>query len=432
MAQNTNLNLRNQVIYQVFPRQYSKENNFKGVTKDLQRIKDLGTDIVYLLPIHPIGVKNKKGDLGCPYSIQDYRKICQDLGTFSDFEELINKTHELGMKLMIDVVYNHTSRDSRLLNEHPEYFYKNKQGEFANRVGEWWDVTDLDYSNKELWDELIDTLCFWAKLGVDGFRCDVATLVPLEFWKEARKALLEVNPNFILLAESVEPGFIKYIRECGFEAASDCELYEAFDILYDYDIYSYYLDYLKNRKNLNGWLNELNRQQTTYPKNYIKSHCLENHDQVRSAAFVKDEVRLRNLDALIYFLRGTTFIYNGQEALDEVQQSLFDIDLVNWDNLGKYDISSLMRRCSEIKKDPLFKESNYDIILEEIEVAHLKYENDEEVMEIVLNVGNVEGKVKTNLTNGLHKNLFDESYVEVVNNEIKIGVNPIVLKERKY
>jgi glycosidase len=431
MAKNTNLDLRNQVIYQVFPRQYSKENNFKGVTKDLQRIKDLGTDIVYLLPIHPIGVKNKKGDLGCPYSIQDYRKICQDLGTFSDFEELINKTHELGMKLMIDVVYNHTSRDSRLLNEHPEYFYKNKQGEFANRVGEWWDVTDLDYSNKELWKELIDTLCFWAKLGVDGFRCDVATLVPLEFWKEARKALLEVNPNFILLAESVEHSFIKYIRECGFEAASDCELYEAFDILYDYDIYSYYLDYLKNRKNLNVWLNELNKQQTTYPKNYIKSHCLENHDQVRSAAFVKDEVRLRNLDALIYFLRGTTFIYNGQEALDEVQQSLFDIDLVNWDNLGKYDIPSLMRRCSEIKKDPLFKESNYDIILEELEVAHLKYENDEEIMEIILNVGNVEGSVKVSLPDDKYHNLFDDEVIEIKESLVKINKNPLVIKCNK-
>lgn len=431
MAYNTNLDLRNQVIYQVFPRQYSKENNFKGVTKDLQRIKDLGTDIVYLLPIHPIGVKNKKGDLGCPYSIQDYRKICQDLGTFSDFEELIDKTHELGMKLMIDVVYNHTSRDSRLLNEHPEYFYKNKQGEFANRVGEWWDVTDLDYSNKELWKELIDTLCFWAKLGVDGFRCDVATLVPLEFWKEVRKALLEVNPNFILLAESVEPGFIKYIRECGFEAASDCELYEAFDILYDYDIYSYYLDYLKNRKNLNIWLNELNKQQTTYPKNYIKSHCLENHDQVRSAAFVKDEVRLRNLDALIYFLRGTTFIYNGQEALDEVQQSLFDIDLVNWDNLGKYDLSNLMKKCSEIKKDPLFKESKYDIILEELEVAHLKYENDEEVMEIVLNVGNVEGSVKVSLPDGIYHNLFDNKEIEVKDSLVEVNKNPLVIKCNK-
>ena len=272
MAYNTDLSLRNKVIYQVFPRQYSKEGNFKGVTKDLNRIKELGADIVYLLPIHPIGVKNKKGGLGCPYSIQDYRCICPELGNFDDLKELINETHKLGMKLMIDVVYNHTSRDSRLLKEHPEYFYKNEAGEFANRVGEWWDVTDLDYTNKDLWKELIDTLCFWANLGIDGFRCDVATLVPKEFWKEARKALLDINPEFILLAESVEPGFVKAIRDMGFEAASDSELYEAFDMLYDYDIYSYYLDYLKNRKNLNIWLNELNRQQTTYPKNYIKYH----------------------------------------------------------------------------------------------------------------------------------------------------------------
>ena len=205
-----------------------------------------------------------------------------------------------------------------------------------------------------------------------------------------------------------------------------------FDVLYDYDIYAYYLDYLRNRKNLNIWLNELNRQQTTYPKNYVKSHCLENHDQVRSAAYVKDEVRLRNLNALIYFLRGTTFIYNGQEALDEKQESLFDVDLVSWKKLGAYDLPSLMKKCSEIKKDPLFKDGNYEVVLEELEVAHLRYESKDELMEIILNVGNVEGKIKTNLTNGLYQNLFDGSYVEVSNNEVEIGSNPIVLKERKY
>jgi len=429
MAKNTNLDLRNKVIYQVFPRQYSKENNFQGVIKDLKRIKELGTDIVYLLPIHPIGVKNKKGSLGCPYSIQDYRKICRDLGTFSDFEELINRTHELGMKLIIDVVFNHTSRDSRLLNEHPEYFYKNESGEFANRVGDWWDVTDLDYSNKDLWNELIDTLGFYARLGVDGFRCDVATLVPLEFWVEARKALEEINPNIFLLAESVEPGFVKAIRDMGFEAASDCELYQAFDALYDYDIYAYYLDYLKNRKNLNVWLKELDRQQTTYPKNYVKSHCLENHDQVRSAAFIKDEVRLRNLNALIYFVRGITFVYNGQEALDETQQSLFDIDLVNWDNLGKYDLSNLMKRCSEIKKDKMFAEANFDIILEDLEVAHLKYHSKDEVMEIILNVGNVEGSVKVSLEDGEYINIFDNTKVIVKDNKVQVGKNPIVIRK---
>ena len=154
-----NKSLRNQIIYQVFPRQHSKTSDFNGVTKDLDRIKELGVDIVYLLPIHPIGQKNKKGSVGCPYSIQDYRKVCPDLGTLEDFKKLIDETHKREMKLMIDVVYNHTSRDSVILNTHPEWMYKNEQGEFKGKVGDWWDVTDLDYTNLDLWDELMDNDC---------------------------------------------------------------------------------------------------------------------------------------------------------------------------------------------------------------------------------------------------------------------------------
>ena len=199
----------------------------------------------------------------------------------------------------------------------------------------------------------------------------------------------------------------------------------------EHDIYGYYLDYLKNRKNLNVWLNELNRQQTTFPKNYVKSHCLENHDQARSAAFVKDEVRIRNLNALIYFLRGITFIYAGQEALDEKLESLFDVDLVCWDNLGKYDLVSLMRRCSEIKKDKLFALGNYDIILEDLEVAHLKYESKEEIMEIILNVGNVEGKVKVSLKDGEYINIFDNEKVCVIDSFVEINKNPLLIKTKK-
>ena len=129
-----NKNLRNQIIYQVFPRQYSKTSDFNGVIKDLDRIKAMGVDIVYLLPIHPIGQKNKKGSIGCPYSIQDYRKVDPNLGTLDDFINLINETHKRGMKLIIDVVYNHTSRDSVILNTHPEWMYKNEAGEFKGKV----------------------------------------------------------------------------------------------------------------------------------------------------------------------------------------------------------------------------------------------------------------------------------------------------------
>ncbi len=159
MAKDTKLSLRQAVVYQVYNRNHNESGTFQELIGDLKRIKELGTDILYLLPIHPIGKKDKKGDLGCPYSIQNYREVNPEYGTIEDFKALIEATHEQGMKLMIDVVYNHTSRDSYLLSCHPEWFYKDNNGEFKNRVGDWSDITDLDYTNDPaLWDELIDTL----------------------------------------------------------------------------------------------------------------------------------------------------------------------------------------------------------------------------------------------------------------------------------
>ena len=151
MSRNTSKDLRKLFFYQVFIRNHTKSGTFNEFVNDLDRIKNLGVDVVYLLPIHEIGIKNKKGDLGCPYSIKDYRSINHEYGTLDDFSNLVMETHKRGMKLMIDVVFNHTSYDSVLLEEHPEYFYK-KDGEFANRVGDWWDITDLDYTvSKDLW-----------------------------------------------------------------------------------------------------------------------------------------------------------------------------------------------------------------------------------------------------------------------------------------
>lgn len=430
MARDTNLDLRNQVIYQVFPRQHSSTGDFQGLIADLDRIKDLGVDILYLLPIHPIGEKNKKGTIGCPYSIQDYRKIHPSLGTLKDFKQLIEETHARQMKLMIDVVFNHTSRDSVILNTHPEWMYR-KGGKFCGKVGDWWDVTDLDYSNKDLWKELISTLCYWAKLGVDGYRCDVASMVPLEFWIEARKELKRINPDFMMLAESIDLGFVKHIRDSGFEAASDCELYEAFDMEYDYDLWKKYEQYLETNENLEDWLDALRMQECIYPKNYIKAHALENHDRKRAASYIRDGVRLRNLNALIYFLKGTTFIYAGQEACEEKLESLFEIDSIDWSTLGKYNMPDLMRRCYEIKKDPIFRDGVYTICKSDLDVVQLHYETKQKILECILNIGNVNGHVSTTLPDGTYKNLFDGENISVVDGKLTVGANPIVIKAKK-
>jgi glycosidase len=207
MAADTDRNLRNQVMYSVFVRQYSKEGTFDKVKEDIPRIRSLGTDIVWLMPIHPIGEVNRKGTLGSPYAIRDYRAVNPEYGTMEDFRALVDEIHANGMKCIIDVVYNHTSPDSVLSKEHPEWFYHKPDGSFGNRIGDWTDIIDLDYSKKELWAYQIDTLKMWAET-VDGFRCDVAPLVPLEFWLQARRAVAEVRPGAIWLSETVEPPFI--------------------------------------------------------------------------------------------------------------------------------------------------------------------------------------------------------------------------------
>ena len=188
MAANTDPRLQNQVIYSIYVRNHTSEGTFRAVIPDLDRIRALGTDIIWLMPIHPIGVEGKKGTLGCPYANRDYRAVNPAYGTMEDFEALVREIHAHGMKCMIDVVYNHTSPDSVLYREHPEYFYRGPDGKPGNKLGDWADVIDLDYSNRGLWQYLTDTLVMWAGL-VDGFRCDVASFVPVEFWLQARAAV---------------------------------------------------------------------------------------------------------------------------------------------------------------------------------------------------------------------------------------------------
>ena len=176
-------------IYQVFPRVYSKEGKLNNVTKDMKRIADMGFDYLYLLPIHPIGKIGRKGSLGSPYSIADYLSVDPELGTLDDFKDLISEAHKYGIKVMMDIVINHTANDHYWVNEHPEYYLLDKDGKPARKAAEWTDITDLNYDNLELRKELIAMLTYWAKLGVDGYRCDVASGVPYEFWKESDQAI---------------------------------------------------------------------------------------------------------------------------------------------------------------------------------------------------------------------------------------------------
>lgn len=429
MARNTDLNLRGQVIYSIYVRNHSEEGTFKAVEKDLERIKNLGTDIIWFMPIHPIGVKNKKGDLGCPYAIKNYREVNPEYGTLEDFKSCVDKIHALGMKCIIDVVYNHTSPDSWLVENHPEYFYKKPDGNLGNRVGDWWDVVDLDYNNKDLWDYQIDTLKMWVEV-VDGFRCDVASLIPVDFWIKAREEVSKVRPNAIWLAESVHTNFLIDLRRHGISGNSDCEVYQAFDICYDYDVQPYFAGYLKGENTLSYYVDRLNLQEGIYPENYIKLRFLENHDNPRAKDLIKDENQLINWTAFKYFQKGTTLIYAGQETENTKCPSLFDKDKVDW-NTGK-DITSLMQKLYKIKKNNIFIDGSYRLFADEDNQTIIGYyeKNGEKVVG-VFSLKGIEGEIKVKLQDGEYINEIDNEKVIVKNGKIKINQRPIILFTRE-
>ena len=311
MAEHTDQNLLHQVIYSVFVRNHTKEGTFRSLEGDLDRLKGLGADIIWLMPIHPIGSEGRKGTLGSPYAIQDYRGINPEYGTLDDFKALVDAIHARGMKCIIDVVYNHTSPDAVYVTEHPEFYYRKPDGRFGNKTADWTDVIDLDYSCAALWDAQIQHLCYWAGI-VDGFRCDVASLVPVEFWKKAREAVEKVHPGCIWLAESVHRSFLVFNRLRGITAATDNELYEAFDMEYEYDIRETFDKYIAGEQPLSAWMDMLGFQEAIYPENYVKLRYMENHDMPRIAGLVPDEKARRNFTALLYFLKGTVLLYGGR------------------------------------------------------------------------------------------------------------------------
>ena len=424
MARNTDPSLQKQVIYSVYVRNHTEEGTFLSVIPDLDRIRALGTDIIWFMPIHPIGVEGKKGSLGCPYANRDYRSVNPAYGTMADFRRLVDEIHARGMKVMIDVVYNHTSPDSVLFREHPEYFYRKSDGKPGNKIGDWSDVIDLDYANVELWNYQIETLCFWAGI-VDGFRCDVASFVPLMFWKWAREAVEKVHPGFIWLAETVHRTFGLRCRREGIYSMRDAEAFEAFDIEYEYDIREIFDAWLYGRAPLSHYLDLMNYQETTYPENYNKLRFLENHDQPRIASFITEEQDLVNYTAMLYFLKGTTMLYAGQEFENTHLPSLFEKDPIDRET-GK-DLSALMRRLYEIKRTALSEKDDFLARADDKKAIAVLERVGEGVRKLgVFSLRSESGEEEVPAPDGEYRNLIDGSAVSVKNGKIFCAGRPII------
>ncbi len=418
--------LNSAVIYEVFVRNHSTEGTLEKVREDLKRIKNIGADILWLMPIHPIGKIGRKGTYGSPYAIQDYTKISPEIGNKDDFKSLINDVHKLDMKIIIDAVLNHTSRDSLLLSRHPNYFYKDETGKVGRKCEDWSDVYDLDYNNKDLWDYLIEVLGEWVDLGIDGFRCDVASLIPIEFWVEAKKRL-GAKKDLIWLAESVDPSFIKEYRYKGYVAHSDVELHRVFDITYDYDGYDYLSQYLKGDASLDDYIKYLYIQEVLYPANALKLRFLENHDIPRCASIFTDEHILKNWVVFYTLLRGVTLVYSGQEIRAKHCPNLFEKDSIDWNSSNK-EFSLFFNKVINITKQikQLCNEFNIKKICNG--VYKIKQKSKTKTYKAIVNLENKFGKRNSDIKlNG--KELISENQIKI-ENELDLNKLPIIVEEK--
>lgn len=413
--------LRNLILYEAYVRNHGPNGSFNDVTEDLGRIKELGVDVVWLMPIHPIGKTNKKGSLGCPYSIQDYRKVNPEYGTLMDFQNLIKTAHSLGLRIMIDVVYNHTSHDSVLVSEHPEFFHQDKEDHPVSTVPEWSDVIDLKYPNPALEEFLIESLCYWVEMGVDGFRCDVASIVPMEFWQKAKSAVEEINPDVIWLAESVHTSWVIERREQGLVAQSDSELYPVFDITYDYDIWPLWQAVVSQVEPIEKYLDLVRFQKGIYPLDFIKMRFVENHDNPRVMAMTNSEVSARAWAAFQILNQGAFLMYAGQESGEKHTPSLFDVDKVEW---GNYHHAPWYKRLFSIKKQAIFVSGHQHFLMSD-PMIQSEWINETLHLICFFNVNEISDPVPCNLPDSTYCDLVSGKDVLISNGKINMKQIPV-------
>lgn len=309
--------IRDSVIYQIFPRQYSAKGDFNSITADLDRVRDLGVNVLWLMPVHPIGQEKKKGTIGSPYAVRDYYGVNPDYGTPADLKRLIAESHKRGMKVIIDVVVNHTAWDNALIKQHPEFYKKNEKGEIIPPVPDWADVAGLDYTKPAVRRYIIDMLKSWIRdYDLDGFRCDVALFIPTDFWEEARAEIDKVKPNTIWLAEAEKAEL----------------LVKAFDVDYAWSMHGTMTEVLQGAKPASAIRKVWDEQIATFPRGAIRMRFSDNHDERRAIARFGEKGALA-AEALAFTLDGVPLIYNGMEVGDTTESgypALFEKMPIFW------------------------------------------------------------------------------------------------------
>jgi len=371
--------LRDGIIYEVFPRNFSKEGNFNGVTARLDELRDLGVDILWLMPIHPLGEKLRKGTLGSPYAVRDYYAINPDYGTEADLKRLVSEAHKRGLKVIIDIVANHTAWDSVMM-EHPEFYKQDANGKIVPPVPEWTDVAGLNYGNPKLRRYMMAMLEHWidpATFDLDGFRCDVAFMVPTDFWEEARRELTRIKPDIMLLAEASKPEL----------------LLKAFDADYAWPMHGTLNHVLLNGAPATEFKASWEESRRQFPRHSLHTRFSDNHDEARAVARFGARGALA-ASALMFTLDGVPLLYNGMEAGDATESgdpALFEKLPIFWKPKDRPPLREIYRDLIKLRKGcPAFRNDQVDWLRnsQEAELVTFLRQDAKEQFAVVINISN--------------------------------------------
>jgi len=407
---------KDMTIYEVNIRQYTAEGTIKAFIPHIKRLKDMGIEMLWLMPIQPIGEKERKGSLGSYYSIKDYTAVNPEFGSLADFKELVNTAHEHNIVVLLDWVANHSAFDHYWATEHPDYYTRDSLGNMIPPVQDWSDVADLNYDNDSLRKDMKEAMKFWlTEADIDGFRCDVAGMVPADFWENAIKELREVK-NIFMLAEDDTP-----------------EIHDAgFDMSYGWEFLHLTNEIAKGEKNANDLEAYLNKEDSLYDPEDIKMYFTTNHDENSwsGTVFQRLDTAYRAITLLTFTLEGMPLVYSGQESGLNKSLAFFDKDTIVWDELPYQDWFTQL--ISLKKENPELWNAKYGGDFERISTS-----NAENIFAFSRKTEDQELIVIVNLSNEFQRFGMDEAYQHtyrdlLTNFDITFDSNEFSMKPWSY
>ena len=384
-------------IYEVNIRQYTHEGTLNAFAKHLPRLKDMGVETLWFMPLQPIGKLNRKGILGSYYSISDYISLNPEYGSLGDFKILVEEAHRYNMKVIIDWVANHTSWDHVWTQTHPEFFSRNEHGHFRPPYPDWADVIHLNYDNKELWLTMVKAMKFWVKnFDIDGFRCDMAHLVPLNFWVEAKEQCESLKELF-WLAETEEVHY-----------------HEAFDASYTWEFLHTMEAYWKRETGIHGLNSVLQRYENAFPKSAIRMFFTSNHDENSHSGSEYDRMgnAAKAFAVLCATWNGIPLIYSGQELPNLHRLKFFEKDPIQW--TGNFGLHNFYKTLLELHSHhPALFAAN-----ENVKTCRISTSENEQVFSYLRKNGEREVLVILNLSasDELHFEIHDENITGIYRN----------------